>query len=149
MSKQLATIAVRSILYVFSIGGLLSFISLLVWYGWNYFHNHYNLTEISYLEAIGVVAIGYVGYSAINFACEIPSTSSNSWHSAFTQKEHSPKVNSAPTTPTETTCKVPRHVEQLSAAEKEILREKIARCCGDTCQNESETANKEFADATR
>ncbi|MBK9249928.1 MAG: hypothetical protein IPM69_17935 [Ignavibacteria bacterium] len=147
MSKQLATIAVRSILYIFSIGGLLSFISILVWYCWNYFHNHYNLTEISYLEAIGVVAIGYVGYSAINFACEIPSTSSNAWHSAFTQKEPPQKVTQTSADPT---CKVPRHAEQLSAAEKEILREKIARCCGgDTCQNESETVSKEYADASR
>ena len=144
MSKQLATIAVRTILYIFSIGGLLSFISLLVWYGWNYFHNHYNLTELSYLESIGVVAIGYVGYSAINFACEIPSTSSNSWHSAFPKKEQPQTI----TTP-EVTCKMHRHAEQLSAAEKEILREKIARCCGDTCQNESESVNKEFSDATR
>lgn len=147
MLNRIKTIAARAIMYILPIGGLLSLVSTLVWYGWNHvLHPNSSFAEITFLESFGIVAIGYVGYSAVAFAWDESEEQQENW--LFSQKNDTKHSSSLPTEPEDTHCKIPRHAEQLSLEEKIILREKIARCCGDVCKAEEnaqpQTQEKEF-----
>ncbi|MBI3260069.1 MAG: hypothetical protein HYZ54_11420 [Ignavibacteriae bacterium] len=145
MLNRIQTIAARAIMYLLPIGGLLFLISALVWYGWNHLlHPNSSFPEITFLESFGIVAIGYVGYSAVAFAWDETAIQEN-W--LFPQKNESPLSPPSQTSKEDSFCKVPRHAEQLSPEEKIILREKIARCCGDVCKaEESEHTSKQEKD---
>ncbi|MBS1536499.1 MAG: hypothetical protein JST20_01970 [Bacteroidetes bacterium] len=134
MLYRIQNISARAIMYLIPIGGLLFLLSAVVWYSWNHFlHPNSSFNEITFLEAFGIVAIGYVGYSAVAFACD---------ESSDCENEIIPRNKQALNTKTDQQteiidCKIPKHVEQLSPEEKLILREKIARCCGDVCKADS------------
>jgi hypothetical protein len=137
MPNRIQTITARAIMYVLPIGGLLSLISAIVWFGWNHLlQQHLSLSDITFLESFGIVAIGYVGYSAIAFALD-ESVEQENW--VFPLKNDNQALQKTNTATEETHCKIPRHAEQLSLEEKIILREKIARCCGDVCKGDEKT----------
>ncbi len=134
MLNRIQTIAARAIMYLLPIGGLLILISAIVWYGWNHLlHPNSSFSEITFLESFGIVAIGYVAYSAVAFAWDETEIQEN-W--LFPQKNENHFTPPSEVPLEDTFCKVPRHAEQLSPEEKIILREKIARCCGDVCKAE-------------
>jgi len=134
MLYRIQNISARAIMYLLPIGGLLFLLSGLVWYSWNHFlYPNSSFNEISFLEAFGIVAIGYVGYSAIAFACDESPEQENELIPRKQVTFKSAIANNSEFSE----CKIPKHVEQLSPEEKIILREKIARCCGDVCKIES------------
>ena len=121
-------------MYLLPIGGLLFLLSAIVWYSWNHFlHPNSSFNEITFLEAFGIVAIGYVGYSAVAFACD----ESPDYENEIIPRKKQTLTNTKTQQIEKTDCKIPKHFEQLSPEEKIILREKIARCCGDVCKAES------------
>jgi hypothetical protein len=125
--------AARSIFYIVFVGGLLSLSAIILMISWNSgIVNLFDVNPLTFLEAIGILALIYVIYFGIQFG----KSSADVNLSYFSKtKSQAPDINSEVLS-TET-------LNKLNNSEKEELREFVNRCCG--YKNSSELSSKEVS----
>lgn len=120
MVNNLKNSLYKSLLYIIILAGSLKLFGWLLYKVWNsYIYDNYNVTPISQLEAVGIIAFIYLVFAGIKFGF-FPFTAKES-PGHMPQCQHCDKMAQPDYL---------KRVKRMSAEEKEQLREAIAKCCG-------------------
>ncbi|MFN8366855.1 MAG: hypothetical protein U0Y96_06390 [Candidatus Kapaibacterium sp.] len=131
---SLKTTIARSGFYILSIGGLMAFFAVILWFSWNNFLNKYEEEKkMSYLESIGLVSIAYVIYSGIRFGqIREAEKQCQAAHSQQVKQEIQQHHNNNTSS-----------LYNLSTEEREQLKRELARCCNKNISADSNSTTKE------
>jgi hypothetical protein len=126
----------RAVLYIVSIGGLLFCSAGLIWGMWNVFlSKHETVPDLSFLEAMGLIAVAYVITSGVQFANEDADKPSR-LKQTILQKRDEMAVKLKPERHfVEDACK------NMTPEQRKQLIEELGKCCG---KNKSESLKTEI-----
>lgn len=132
--------ALRAIIYIFLFAGTLKLIALAFQWGWNnLLRERYGLEYLTFLESVGILAFIYLIYAGIKFGFENIGINDN--NKPGLMKECLSCQLKPEGTPSNQSAK-----NKLSAEEKELLSQYIAKCCG--MKHESKPRLKAQANGT-
>ena len=99
----------RTGFYILSIGGLLILFAAILWYVWNrYCVCYLQYSQLSFLEAIGLVSIAYLVFSSVQFA-----------------------ISGTDHVSDDSQCSARSSTNELSAEDKEQIKNEISKYCRD------------------
>jgi hypothetical protein len=116
----------KSLLYILFFAGILKLSGMLLTWFWNdYLVDNFNVEQITFLESVGMIAFFYLVYSGVKFGFNTLtanlSVDDKMSPGNMPQCQNCDKISTSNNV---------NSLKNLTADEKEKLKEAIAKCCG-------------------